>query len=180
VRASDFVNEYKASGKVGTSGPIKLGNLYKDSWPVIKTPISDQYEVRIDNNSPAYPEYFFYNKVTGACVGQFALNARSDAADDADSIVKPGVMIVQPHITLAPEVQGKGLGLQIYRTFLADGNRVFATHSHSKGAGALWDRVATGDIVSVLYNAETGQVVKPGSKESQHAVRLLGHKNKFV
>lgn len=174
-----FVAEYSARGRVGTSGPIKLGNLYKDSFPVIKTPISHLYEVRIDNNSPAYPEYYFYNKDTGACVGQFALDAQSDAADDAAGVVKPGVMIVQPHITLAPEVQGKGLGLLIYRTFLSDGNRVFATYGHSKGAGALWNRVATGDIVSVLYSADTKQVVDPDSKESRFAVRLLGHKNKF-
>ena len=179
MRATDLVSEYKASGKVGTSGPIKLGNLYKDQLPIVDTPISHLYEVRIDNNSPAYPEYYFYNKETGACVGQFALNAQSDATDDAEAVVKPGVMIVQPHITLAPEVQGKGLGQLIYRTFLADGNRVFATHSHSKGAGALWDKIASGDVISVLYNAETKQIVKPGSKESQHAVRILGHKNKF-
>ena len=179
MRAIDFVAEYSARGRVGTGGPIKLGNLFKDSLPVIKTPISHLYEVRIDNNSPAYPEYYFYNKDTGACVGQFALDTQSDAADDANAIVKPGVMIVNPHITLAPEVQGKGLGLLIYRTFLSDGNRVFATYGHSKGAGALWNRVATGDIVSVLYSADTKQVVDPNSKESQFAVRLLGHKSKF-
>lgn len=173
------ISEYKATGRVGTSGPIKLGNLYKNEWPVIKTPISNQYEVRIDNNNKEYPEYYFYNKETGACVGQFALNASADSSEDAAGIVKPGVMIVEPHITLASEVQGKGLGSLIYRTFLSDGNRVFATHSHSKGAGALWNKVATGDIISVLYNAETGQVVSPDSKESQFAVRILGHKNKL-
>jgi predicted chitinase len=179
MRASDFVAEYSAQGRVGTSGPIKLGNLYKDSLPVVKTPISHLYEVRIDNNSKDYPEYYFYNKDTGACVGQFALDTLSDAADNARAIVKPGVMIVNPHITLAPEVQGKGLGLLIYRTFLSDGNRVFATYGHSKGAGALWNKVATGDIIGVLYDAETDKVVKDGSRESQRAVRVLGHKNKF-
>jgi putative chitinase len=179
MKATEFVAEYSAQGRVGTSGPIKLGNMFKDSLPVVNTPISHLYEVRIDNNSKDYPEYYFYNKDTGACVGQFALDTLSDAADDARAIVKPGVMIVNPHITLAPEVQGQGLGLLIYRTFLSDGNRVFATYGHSKGAGALWNRVATGDIVSVLYNADTKQLVNPDSKESQFAVRLLGHKNKF-
>ena len=179
VSEQGVISEYKATGRVGTSGPIKLGNLYKNEWPVINTPISNQYEVRIDNNNKEYPEYYFYNKETGACVGQFALNASADSSEDAAGIVKPGVMIVEPHITLASEVQGKGLGSLIYRTFLSDGNRVFATHSHSKGAGALWNKVATGDIISVLYNAETGQVVSPDSKESQFAVRILGHKNKL-
>jgi len=179
MRATDLVSEYAARGKVGTSGPIRLGNLYKDDWPVVKTPISHLYEVRIDNNSKNYPEYYFYNKETGACVGQFALDTLSDAADHASAVVKPGVMIVNPHITLAPEVQGKGLGLLIYRTFLADGNRVFATYGHSTGAGALWNKVATGDIISVLYSADTKKVVDPTSKESQYAVRILGHKNKF-
>ena len=179
MRATDFVSEYTARGRVGTSGPIKLGNMYKDSLPVVNTPISHLYEVRIDNNSKDYPEYYFYNKDTGACVGQFALDTLSDAADNARAIVKPGVMIVNPHITLAPEVQGKGLGLLIYRTFLLDGNRVFATYGHSKGAGALWNKVATGDIVSVLYSAGKKKVVDSDSKESQFSVRLLGHKSKF-
>ena len=179
MKLSEIIQEYKASGKVGVSGPIKLGNIYKDQWPVVNTPISHLYEVRVDNNSPSYPEYYFYNKETGVCVGQFAINASSDEADEAAPAVRPGVKIMQPHMTLAQEVQGKGLGSLIYRTFLAGGNWVFATYSHSAGAGALWDKLANGDIVSVFYDPETEQFVEPGSKESRSAVRLLGPKNRF-
>ena len=179
MRFWEILKEYKARGKVGVSGPIKLGNTYKDQWPVVNTPISHLYEVRVDNNSTSYPEYYFYNKETGVCVGQFALNTLSDEADEATPAVKPGVRIVQPHMTLAQEVQGKGLGSLIYRTFLAGGNWVFATYSHSKGAGALWDKLAKGDIVSVFYDPESQQFVEPGSKESRGAVRLLGPKNRF-
>ena len=179
MRANDFVTEYKARGKVSGKGPISIGNLYKDDMPVINTPISKYLEVRVDNKKEEYPEYFFYDKATGECVGNFALNTWSDSTNDAKDIVKPGVLIVEPHITLAPALQGKGIGTIIYRTFLADDNRVFATYGHSAAAGSLWNKVASGSIISVLYDPTTGQVVDAGSKESRRAVRLLGHKSKF-
>jgi predicted chitinase/GNAT superfamily N-acetyltransferase/transposase-like protein len=181
MRASDFVSEYRAAGKVSVAGTIKLGNQFKDTYEVVNTPISHLYEVRIDDSPrESYPSYYFYNKDTGACVGSFSINAMPDAADDASPIVRPGVQIVQPHMTLAPEVQGKGLGSLIYNTFLAGGNWLFATFDHSSGAGALWDRMATkGSNISVLYNFNSDTVVEPGTKQAQTAVRILGPKERF-
>ena len=181
MRATDFVSEYRAAGKVSVAGTIKLGNQFKDTYQVVNTPISHLYEVRIDDSPrESYPSYYFYNKDTGACVGSFSINAMPDAADDASPIVRPGVQIVQPHMTLAPEVQGKGLGSLIYNTFLAGGNWLFATFDHSSGAGALWDRMATkGSNISVLYNFNSDSVVEPGTKQAQTAVRILGPKERF-
>ena len=181
MRATDFISEYRAAGKVSVAGTIKLGNQFKDTYQVVNTPISNMYEVRIDNSPrETYPSYYFYNKDTGACVGSFSINAMPDAADDASPIVRPGVQIVQPHMTLAPEVQGKGLGSLIYDTFLAGGNWLFATFDHSAGAGALWDRMATkGSNISVLYNFNSDTVVEPGTKQAQTAVRILGPKERF-
>ena len=181
MRSTDFVSEYRAAGKVSVAGTIKLGNQFKDTYQVVNTPISHLYEVRIDNSPrETYPSYYFYNKDTGACVGSFSINAMPDAADDASPIVRPGVQIVQPHMTLAPEVQGKGLGSLIYDTFLAGGNWLFATFDHSSGAGALWDRMATkGSNISVLYNFNSDTVVEPGTKQAQTAVRILGPKERF-
>jgi predicted chitinase/GNAT superfamily N-acetyltransferase len=181
MRSTDFVSEYRAAGKVSVAGTIKLGNQFKDTYQVVNTPISHLYEVRIDDSPrESYPSYYFYNKDTGACVGSFSINAMPDAADDASPIVRPGVQIVQPHMTLAPEVQGKGLGSLIYDTFLAGGNWLFATFDHSSGAGALWDRMATkGSNISVLYNFNSDTVVEPGTKQAQTAVRILGPKERF-
>ena len=181
MRSTDFVSEYRAAGKVSVAGTIKLGNQFKDTYQVVNTPISHLYEVRIDDSPrETYPSYYFYNKDTGACVGSFSINAMPDAADDASPIVRPGVQIVQPHMTLAPEVQGKGLGSLIYDTFLAGGNWLFATFDHSSGAGALWDRMATkGSNISVLYNFNSDTVVEPGTKQAQTAVRILGPKERF-
>ena len=181
MRATDFVSEYRAAGKVSVAGTIKLGNQFKDTYQVVNTPISNLYEVRIDDSPrESYPSYYFYNKDTGACVGSFSINAMPDAADDASPIVRPGVQIVQPHMTLAPEVQGKGLGSLIYDTFLAGGNWLFATFDHSAGAGALWDRMATkGSNISVLYNFNSDSVVEPGTKQAQTAVRILGPRERF-
>jgi len=181
MRSTDFVSEYRAAGKVSVAGTIKLGNQFKDTYQVVNTPISHLYEVRIDDSPrESYPSYYFYNKDTGACVGSFSINAMPDAADDASPIVRPGVQIVQPHMTLAPEVQGKGLGSLIYDTFLAGGNWLFATFDHSSGAGALWDRMATkGSNISVLYNFNSDSVVEPGTKQAQTAVRILGPKERF-
>jgi len=181
MRSTDFVSEYRAAGKVSVAGTIKLGNQFKDTYQVVNTPISHLYEVRIDDSPrETYPSYYFYNKDTGACVGSFSINAMPDAADDASPIVQPGVQIVQPHMTLAPEVQGKGLGSLIYDTFLAGGNWLFATFDHSSGAGALWDRMATkGSNISVLYNFNSDSVVEPGTKQAQTAVRILGPKERF-
>ena len=181
MRSTDFVSEYRAAGKVSVAGTIKLGNQFKDTYQVVNTPISHLYEVRIDDSPrESYPSYYFYNKDTGACVGSFSINAMPDAADDASPIVRPGVQIVQPHMTLAPEVQGKGLGSLIYDTFLAGGNWLFATFDHSAGAGALWDRMATkGSNISVLYNFNSDTVVEPGTKQAQTAVRILGPKERF-
>ena len=181
MRSTDFVSEYRAAGKVSVAGTIKLGNQFKDTYQVVNTPISHMYEVRIDDSPrESYPSYYFYNKDTGACVGSFSINAMPDAADDASPIVRPGVQIVQPHMTLAPEVQGKGLGSLIYDTFLAGGNWLFATFDHSSGAGALWDRMATkGSNISVLYNFNSDTVVEPGTKQAQTAVRILGPKERF-
>ena len=181
MRSTDFVSEYRAAGKVNVAGTIKLGNQFKDTYQVVNTPISHLYEVRIDDSPrESYPSYYFYNKDTGACVGSFSINAMPDAADDASPIVRPGVQIVQPHMTLAPEVQGKGLGSLIYDTFLAGGNWLFATFDHSSGAGALWDRMATkGSNISVLYNFNSDSVVEPGTKQAQTAVRILGPKERF-
>lgn len=181
MRSTDFVSEYRAAGKVSVAGTIKLGNQFKDTYQVVNTPISHLYEVRIDDSPrETYPSYYFYNKDTGACVGSFSINAMPDAADDASPIVRPGVQIVQPHMTLAPEVQGKGLGSLIYDTFLAGGNWLFATFDHSAGAGALWDRMATkGSNISVLYNFNSDTVVEPGTKQAQTAVRILGPKERF-
>ena len=181
MRSTDFVSEYRAAGKVSVAGTIKLGNQFKDTYQVVNTPISHLYEVRIDDSPrESYPSYYFYNKDTGACVGSFSINAMPDAADDASPIVRPGVQIVQPHMTLAPEAQGKGLGSLIYDTFLAGGNWLFATFDHSSGAGALWDRMATkGSNISVLYNFNSDTVVEPGTKQAQTAVRILGPKERF-
>ena len=181
MRSTDFVSEYRAAGKVSVAGTIKLGNQFKDTYQVVNTPISHLYEVRIDDSPrESYPSYYFYNKDTGACVGSFSINAMPDAADDASPIVRPGVQIVQPHMTLAPEVQGKGLGSLIYDTFLAGGNWLFATFDHSSGAGALWDRMAAkGSNISVLYNFNSDTVVEPGTKQAQTAVRILGPKERF-
>ena len=183
-RSTDFVSEYRAAGKASVAGTIKLGNQFKDTYQVVNTPISHLYEVRIDDSPrESYPSYYFYNKDTGACVGSFSINAMPDEADEAAAAVNPGVSIVQPHMSLAQEVQGKGLGSLIYRTFLAGGNWVFATYRHTTGAGALWDKLAGGDIISVLYDPETNQFVKQGSKESRGywsgAIRLLGPKERF-
>ena len=181
MRSTDFVSEYRAAGKVSVAGTIKLGNQFKDTYQVVNTPISHLYEVRIDDSPrESYPSYYFYNQDTGACVGSFSINAMPDAADDASPIVRPGVQIVQPHMTLAPEAQGKGLGSLIYDTFLAGGNWLFATFDHSSGAGALWDRMATkGSNISVLYNFNSDTVVEPGTKQAQTAVRILGPKERF-
>ena len=118
-------------------------------------------------------DYYLYDKKTDNCVGIFTIEMQSRKFN---SILKPGIRAVTPHMALAREAQRQGVSTQAYSTFLQGGPWVFVTDHHTQGAAKLWDSLATGNNISFYVSDQTG---KPVEKPMYHDIRVLGPKDRF-
>jgi hypothetical protein len=135
-----------------------------------------QFNVRYERsiNFKNSHEYFLYDKKTDKCVGYFFVQMQNRRFG---KVLKPGIQAVIPHIGLARSLQGQGVASQIYTTFLRGGNWVFVTSSHSDAAAALWDRLATGDIINVYVDEKGNRIEKP---QKYFDDRMIGPKDRFL
>jgi len=167
------LDEYRTFSKLNSQGPLKLGDLYKNDMKRVATPISNKFEVRYSRVG-GHHEYYLYSLESGKCVGNFTIETNVDLVDEP--VTRPGVSIVTPHMVLADELQGQGVGSLIYSTFLQGGPWVFATGKHSALAKKLWDRLSSGKFISIYYDWNKNTVLDAPSKNS---IRLLGPRDRF-
>jgi hypothetical protein len=175
IITEERVDEYWTTGRGTTKDSIDTGDWIKSKARRVDTPLT-QLNVRYSPFSNAKKhEYYLYDKETDKCVGYFFVEMQNKKFD---KVLKSGISAVIPHIGLARRVQGKGIASQIYTTFLRGGPWVFVTASHSNAAGALWDRVATGDIIEVYVDARTGKRIE--NSKSVIDYRMIGPKDRFL
>jgi hypothetical protein len=172
IITEEVVDEYQTIGKVNPIYGIESGELRKHRLKLVNTPLT-QFNVRYDGSKMMH-EYFLYDKKTDKCVGTFAIQMQHRKFD---KVLKPGIQAVIPHIGLARRIQGQGVATQIYTTFLRGGPWVFVTFAHSAAAAALWDRLATGDIINVYVDEEGNRIKK---LQSDFGDRMIGPKDRFL
>jgi hypothetical protein len=167
----EIVGEYGLTRDYNPMVDIRRGDRIKKQLTPVQTPLVD-FDVRYDK-SRRYHDYYMYSKTSGKCVGLFSIE---DSGDELPKIIKPGVRAVTPHMSLAPAVQRQGISTLAYTTFLRGGNWVFTTDHHTQGAARLWDSIATGDIISLYVDGETGKPIKhPGYT----SIRVMGPRDRF-
>jgi hypothetical protein len=176
IITEEVVAEYWTTGRGTTKQGIDMGDMIKSQVKLVNTPLT-QLNVRYSpfSNSAKIHEYYLYDKETDKCVGYFFVEMQNKKFD---KVLKPGISAVIPHIGLARRVQGKGIASQIYTTFLRGGPWVFVTESHSNAAAALWDRIATGDIIEVYVDAKTEKRIE--NSKSVIDYRMIGPKDRFL
>ena len=156
-----------------------LGDLQriKNRLKLVDTPVSDMFEVRY-RKSGKYHEYVLFDKKIPQAVGLFAL----EPGYTESSIVKPGVKVVTPHLSLNKDYQGQGIGSRIYSSFLDQGTFVYSTWEHTKAAKALWDSLSNQPGMISFYYDEIDRIAAyfPFSGDIKElAVRFLGRKDLF-
>ena len=163
----------KPPKNVSVKEALQEGNDLKKKLKFIDTPQST-FNVRIWKSHYSI-QYFLYDKESDECVGWFQLVTiyKDEVWKEP---VKPGVFVLEPSVVISPELQGKGYGKMLYKSFLA-GNRVFFTTDHTKAASNLWDSLSrSGPLVSFFYDQKTKRVVE---KPVRSSIRYLGHKKMF-
>lgn len=175
-----IVDEYRTFQRHNPASDVARGNRLKDQLQPVDTPLS-QFRVRYRQAREAvgtYHDYFLYDVKTDQCVGLFSIEEPSGGVQVVRNfpVLKPGIRVVTPHMSLAKSAQRQGVSTQAYTTFLRGGPWVFATWQHSDAAKQLWDSLEGGDIVSVY--ARPGDA-KPTNKMQGDTYRLLGPQNRF-
>ena len=169
---SFLLRAYRRGSSYDPRNLIKQGDLYKDDLKPIKTPLKS-LDVRW-GRSGSFLEYYLYDKA-GDCVGVFSIEESDDPEieDFSKDMVKKDVKVFVPHLSLAPSLQGQGVGSFIYRAFLL-GKRVFVTSGHAKAAGFLWDKLSKTSGIKSGYWEES--VLKAPTKTS---MRFIGMASNF-
>lgn len=186
MKATEFIDEYKV-----TAGPhipdqqhFDRGDALraKNALGLYQSPMTefdvmykaDGYRGDADQHS-----YYFFAKSgpkAGKCVGIFFLDHRNPTPGGRISkILAPNVEVVTPHMSLAPQYQGKGLAKKCYASFLAGGPWVFITKEHTSSAKALWDSLSTGENVSFYFDP-SGEI---SNQPSERNYRFLGPAERF-
>jgi hypothetical protein len=180
VIPEQIVDEYRTFQRYKPDGDIALGNRLKSQLKTVDTPLS-QFRVRYRQARESvgtYHDYFLYDIKTDQCVGLFSIEEPSGGVQVVRNfpVLKPGIKVVTPHMSLAKSARRQGVSTQAYTTFLRGGPWVFVTWQHSEAAKQLWDSLEGGDIVSVY--ARPGES-KPTNKMQGDTYRLLGPKSRF-
>jgi hypothetical protein len=174
------VDEYRTFQGYNSAGDIARGNRLKSQLQPVDTPLA-QFRVRYRQAreyTATYHDYYLYDIKTDQCVGLFSIEEPTSSVQNARSfpVVKPGIKVVTPHMSLAKSARRQGVSTQAYTTFLRGGPWVFVTEHHSDAAKQLWDSLEGGNIISVY--ARPGES-KPTDKIQGNTYRLLGPRNRF-
>ena len=183
MKAEEFVLEYDLDHYGDPKGAVWEGNeLLKDGdlqW--VNTPMSQRnIQVGYYNNTfwRGHQYYLFYDR---KCFGRFEVSyprtPKGAIEKQAQSILKPGVRLVTPHMDILPKFQGNGIASLCYSTFLKGGNWVFTTWGHSKSAKSLWDSLARGEFIS-FYLGKKGKL-SWDPVYNDRTLRLLGPAERF-
>lgn len=180
VIPEQLVDEYRTFQGYNPAGDIARGDRLKSQLQLVDTPLA-QFRVRYHQareSNATYHDYFLYDVKTDQCVGLFSIEEPTSSVQKARSfpVLKPGIRVVTPHMSLAKSARRQGVSTQAYTTFLRGGPWVFATWHHSEAAKQLWDSFEGGDIVSVY--ARPGES-KPTNNIQGDTYRLLGPRNRF-
>jgi hypothetical protein len=175
IITEEVVDEYAVMPNFDPSRTIRYGDEEKENTRLVKTPMSQLFDVRYGDSLVPYHTYYFYDKKTGKCVGTFAIEMQDLKFE---KVLKPGVEAVIPHMSLLPQVQGQGIAKLAYTTFLRGGNWVFVTSRHTQSAAGLWNSLVTGDIINVYVSDETEKRIK--KPLSYHDLRMIGPKDRFL
>lgn len=190
MRANEFlseqiIDEYEIEGPLDVKPILAQGDKYNNE-PGRLQPVKSfipGLTTKYIRRSTGRHSFYMFNEAD-RCVGVFSYDDVNFAY--LEYFLADGVKAVTPHMTLAPQLQNKGLATQFYTQFLASGPYVLMTSSHTKGANSLWNKLTTGNIINKYYFRDNIRVPHMVDDPSQiekgseyRAYRVMGPKERF-